>query len=38
MADRTKIISFELSDGRIIKVEVTPIGEQPVSDERLFIK
>ncbi|BAY74107.1 Trypsin-co-occurring domain-containing protein [Nostoc sp. DSM 114161] len=38
MADRTKIISFELSDGRIIKVEVTPIGEQPVSDETRVFK
>ena len=37
MADKTKIISFQLSDGKIIKVEVTPIGEQPVSDEtRVF--
>lgn len=37
MAEKTKIISFELSDGKIIKVEVTPIGEQPVSDEtRVF--
>ncbi|MGJ5632434.1 CU044_2847 family protein [Nostoc sp. CALU 1950] len=38
MADRTKIISFELSDGKIIKVEVTPIGEQPVSDETRVFK
>lgn len=38
MADRTKIISFQLSDGRIIKVEVTPIGEQPVSDETRVFK
>ncbi|RCJ23349.1 hypothetical protein A6S26_02010 [Nostoc sp. ATCC 43529] len=38
MADRTKIISFQLSDGKIIKVEVTPIGEQPVSDETRVFK
>ncbi|MEH2425238.1 MAG: CU044_2847 family protein [Nostoc sp.] len=38
MADKTKIISFELSDGKIIKVEVTPIGEQPVSDETRVFK
>ncbi len=39
MADKTKIIPFQLSDGTIIKVEVTPIGEQPVSTEtRVFQK
>ena len=38
MADKTKIISFQLSDGKIIKVEVTPIGEQPVSDETRVFK
>ncbi|MEH2199523.1 CU044_2847 family protein [Nostoc sp.] len=38
MADKTKIISFKLSDGKIIKVEVTPIGEQPVSDETRVFK
>ena len=31
MADRTKILPLKLSDGKIVKVEVTPIGEQPVS-------
>ncbi|BAY38498.1 hypothetical protein NIES2111_28460 [Nostoc sp. NIES-2111] len=37
MADRTKIIPFQLSDGKIVEVEVTPIGEQPVSAEtRVF--
>jgi len=37
MADKTKIIPLKLSDGTIIKVEVTPIGEQPVSAEtRVF--
>ncbi|AVH73457.1 CU044_2847 family protein [Nostoc sp. 'Lobaria pulmonaria (5183) cyanobiont'] len=38
MADKSKIVSFELSDGKIIKVEVTPIGEQPVSDETRVFK
>ncbi|MEH2072703.1 MAG: CU044_2847 family protein [Nostoc sp.] len=38
MADKTKIISFQLSDGKIIKIEVTPIGEQPVSDETRVFK
>ncbi|MBE8966734.1 hypothetical protein IQ277_10905 [Nostocales cyanobacterium LEGE 12452] len=38
MADKTKIISFQLSDGKIIKVEVTPIGEQPVSAETRVFK
>ncbi|QLE42602.1 hypothetical protein FD723_20655 [Nostoc sp. C052] len=38
MADKTKIVSFQLSDGKIIKVEVTPIGEQPVSDETRVFK
>ncbi|MEH2116283.1 CU044_2847 family protein [Nostoc sp.] len=38
MTDKTKIISFELSDGKIIKVEVTPIGEQPVSTETRVFK
>ncbi len=37
MADKTKIIPLKLADGTIIKVEVTPIGEQPVSSEtRVF--
>lgn len=37
MTDRTKIIPLKLSDGKIINVEVTPIGEQPVSTEiRVF--
>ncbi|MBD2409592.1 hypothetical protein FACHB389_09070 [Nostoc calcicola FACHB-389] len=38
MAEKTKIISFQLSDRKIIKVEVTPIGEQPVSDETRVFK
>lgn len=33
MAEKTQIIPFQLTDGRIIKVEITPIGEQPVSAE-----
>ncbi|UKO96178.1 CU044_2847 family protein [Nostoc sp. UHCC 0870] len=37
MAEKTKIVPLKLSDGRIINVEVTPIGEQPVSAEiRVF--
>ena len=37
MADKTKILPLKLSDGTIVKVEVTPIGEQPVSaDTRVF--
>ncbi|MFM7405571.1 MAG: CU044_2847 family protein [Cuspidothrix sp.] len=37
MADKTKIIPLKLSDGTIINVEVTPMGEQPVSAEtRIF--
>ncbi|MDB9316232.1 MULTISPECIES: CU044_2847 family protein [Cyanophyceae] len=37
MADNTIIIPLKLSDGKIIEVEVTPIGEQPVSAEtRVF--
>ena len=33
----TKIISVELSDGTVVKVEATPIGEQKVSsNNRLF--
>lgn len=39
MSDKTKMIPLELADGTVIKVEVTPIGEQPVSSEtRLFRK
>jgi hypothetical protein len=37
MADNTIIIPFKLSDGKIVEVEITPIGEQPVSAEtRVF--
>ena len=39
MADKTKILPFQLSDGTIVNVEVTPIGEQPVSAEtKIFQK
>ena len=39
MADKTKILPFQLSDGTIVNVEVTPIGEQLASLEtRVFQK
>lgn len=39
MISKTKIIPLKLSDGTVVKVEVTPIGEQPVSSEtRVFQK
>lgn len=34
----SKIIPFKLSDGETIKVEVTPLGEQPVSSETRIFK
>lgn len=38
MTDKTKIIPLQLSDGTIIKVEATPIGEQPVSSQTRIFK
>ena len=39
MADQTTILRFQLSDGSIVNVEVTPIGEQLASLEtRVFQK
>ncbi|MDD1425371.1 hypothetical protein MEO94_12925 [Dolichospermum sp. ST_sed9] len=39
MADKTTILPFQLSDGSIVNVEVTPIGEQLASLEtRVFQK
>ena len=39
MTSKTKIIPLKLSDGTVIKVEATQIGEQPVSAEtRIFKK
>ena len=36
---QTKIVPFQLADGTVINVEITPIGEQPVSAEsRIFSK
>lgn len=38
MTSKTKIIPLKLSDGTVVKVEVTPIGEQPVSSETRVFK
>ncbi len=38
MADKTKIIPLQLSDGTVINVEVTPRGDQPVSGETRVFK
>ena len=38
MASKTKIIPLKLSDGKVIKVEATQIGEQPVSAETRIFK
>ena len=38
MASKTKIIPLKLSDGTLIKVEATQIGEQPVSAETRIFK
>lgn len=38
MESPTKIIPLQLSDGTVIKVEITPIGEQPVSSKTRIFK
>ena len=38
MNDQTELIPIELSDGTIIKVEATPIGEQRISSHALPFK
>lgn len=38
MESPTKIIPLQLSDGTVIKVEITPIGEQQVSSKTRIFK